>query len=58
LPEFPAVKADTVAWRYIGAQTRQTVEKGDACAKAAAFSAYWIFRSEFVVFSALTVGYT
>ncbi len=48
--------APSVSWRYIGAHTRQSVEKRAACASAAPISAGWMRRSAFAPGSPLTVG--
>jgi hypothetical protein len=45
-----------VRWRYIGAQTRHTCEKREACAMAAPISALWTVRFELSAAWALTVG--
>ncbi len=37
----------TVSWGYIGANTRQTCEKRDACVSATAISSGSIVRSAF-----------
>ena len=51
-------RANRVNWRYIGAQTRHTVEKRSAWAMAVDVSAAWMRRSALSVVSVLTVGYT
>ncbi len=50
--------AASVAWRYIGAYTRQAWEKRDAWALATEVSAGSMWRSAMAVFCSLTVGYT
>ena len=54
----PSVSADSVAWRYIGAQTAHTRENCDACATATSISAGCTVRSALFPGSVEVVGYT
>ena len=58
VPARPSATLREVADRYIGAQTEQSCENGDASSTAASISAWRTTRPVLADFSLLTVGYT